>query len=240
MRPVLNLPIRCHDEEAFLIFEELIAANWRDYCILMNQNVGILQRRFLVGPLSSSNQYPVRGYANLGETGGCRINGLANTPCVTDQVDEPRQQEPKSDKIPVNQEYLKKQKARSEVPELIGNQANKRKRVVTSRGSVVTEQAKPSVRILDVYAEHCQESVISMCKVRRCQNGTSIILAGRPHPEQHPMVHSSVQEHCREAGESETMWRRMPWLGRASQGTKDVRLANAVPTKIVIMLQPSL
>lgn len=76
---VLNLPIRCHDEEAFLIFEELIAATWyvavlsvydfeimflflfgllmRDYCILMNQNVGILQRHFLVGPLSSSNQY---------------------------------------------------------------------------------------------------------------------------------------------------------------------------------------
>lgn len=79
---VLNLPIRCHDEEAFLIFEELIAATWyvavlpvydfeimflfslgllmRDYCILMNQNVGILQCRFLVGPLSSSNQYPVK------------------------------------------------------------------------------------------------------------------------------------------------------------------------------------
>lgn len=38
-----------------------------------------------------------------------------------------------------------------------------------SRGSVVTEQAKPSVRILDVYAERCQETVISMCNVRGCR-----------------------------------------------------------------------
>ncbi|KAG2752806.1 hypothetical protein P692DRAFT_20268370 [Suillus brevipes Sb2] len=76
MRPVLNLPIRCHDEDAFLIFEELIAATWYvavlpvyDFEIMFfvvvvysaslgaaivnwNQKVGILQRRFLVGPLS--------------------------------------------------------------------------------------------------------------------------------------------------------------------------------------------
>jgi hypothetical protein len=74
--------------------------------------------------------------------------------------------------------------ARSEVAELVGHQANKQESCVSveqlnversrtrynlfteslevpdpSRGSVVTERAKPSVRILNVYVEHCQKQL---------------------------------------------------------------------------------